>query len=115
MSASSSMTMTRLRPDRDMRPRRLRQLRQLDGEGCALSLHALDADGPAVRLDDLPRDVEAEAEPAVRPCGDRALEAIEDLVDLVGGDADAVVPDHERRLIDAVVDGDDDGSPRTVF
>src|SRR5438105_594422 len=71
-SSSSSSSLANLR-----RGRRHRQ-RQLDGERGAHADFALDADAAAVRLDDLSRDVEADAEAAILARRHRPLEALED-------------------------------------
>jgi hypothetical protein len=62
-----------------------------------------------VALDDLLRDVEAEAEAAVVRRRDlaAAVEALEDLAELVGRDADAAVA-HRGHELAAVLDGDAD-------
>src|SRR5205807_2234711 len=69
--------------------------RQLDGESGALAGRAHHVDGAAVRRDDHLDDVQAETEPAIVPGRDAAAKALEDMRQLVGGDADAVIFDDE--------------------
>src|SRR5512133_612847 len=65
---TSASTWSSLEPDacfsmhRRFRQSRRRRPRQLDREGRALAFRAREGDLPAVRLDDLTGDVEAEAE-----------------------------------------------------
>src|SRR5262249_8670526 len=66
---------------------------QVDGEARAGAERALDADRPAVRLDDAPHDPEAQAKPAEVPDRDGALEALEDALLILGRDPDPVVAD----------------------
>src|SRR2546423_8733689 len=70
------------------------------------ALLALDPDRATVALHDLLGDVEAEAETAVirRRHLASAVEALEDLPDLVGGDADAAVAHRGHELIAAVLE-----------
>jgi len=63
-------------------------------------------DGAAKRRDDLVRDVEPEAQPAVLARGHSALEALEDVWKLVWRNADAVVLHGEKR--GAMLGGDRD-------
>ena len=82
-----------------------------DGEGAALARRALQRDPPGVRLDD-PLD-EAEAEAGAldlrRDDVGRAVERIEDLRLVGGGDADAAIADADldvRRRVKAARDAD---------
>src|ERR1700752_5364312 len=70
----------------------LRQ-RQADGEYRALAFFAGPGDRSVVRLDDGLGDVETEAQAPVVTAGDvaRPVEALEQLRNLVGGDADTAV------------------------
>src|SRR5687767_6473217 len=112
MSWSSSTTRTRGPPRSGARSGSgagmdgSEELGQLDDEAGALAGLALDADRAAMRLDDLPRDVQAEAEAAVGARRDRPLEAVEDPVELLGRDADAVVAHLHGDGVDAVLQGD---------
>src|ERR1051326_3428537 len=69
--------------------------RQLDGKGGALADHALDTDAPAVLLDDLPADAQAQSGAAVavlvRLFG--GVERLENEAKLIRSDADAAVGD----------------------
>src|SRR3954467_9904786 len=86
----------------------LRLQRQLDREGRSLAGDALHPDLPSVRLDDVPRDPQSEPEPAIlsRPFG--ALESLEDLLLVVGRDANPAVrhPQHRAGTLDSRLDVD---------
>src|SRR5947208_1055041 len=69
--------------------------RQLDREGRPLARYAVDADRPAMGLDDLGRDIETEAEPPEVLRRGRALVTIEHRGESLGGDPDAMIGDHE--------------------
>src|SRR5438270_90503 len=92
MARSSSMTRTRPIPGR-CNAIRSGGGGQLDAEGGAFSLLALDLDAAAVGLDDALGDGEPQAG-AFGVAGEQvvgAIEALEDALALVGADADAVV------------------------
>jgi hypothetical protein len=69
--------------------------RQLDRERGAGARLALDADRSAMRLDDLARDVQPEPEPTTLARRLRLLVAVEDPLDVLGGDADPVIDDDQ--------------------
>ena len=68
---------------------------QLDGERAAAPGFALNADPAAVRLDDATHEVQAEAA-ALNLASDRltpAIERLEDVLPIFGGDPDAAIFD----------------------
>src|SRR5262249_49806057 len=67
-------------------------LRKLEREATSPSDLALDDDAPAVRLDDVPHDGEAETGSAHVPAVRHLREALEDAVLLLGGDPGAGIP-----------------------
>src|SRR4051812_791046 len=86
----------------------LRLQRQLDRERRTVAGDALHPDLPSVRLDDVSRDPQSEPEPAVlsRPFG--ALESLEDLLLVLGRDADPAVrhAQHRAGTLDSRLDLD---------
>src|SRR6185436_9277336 len=82
------------------------RMRQLYGEARAAVDAGADRDAPAVALDDLLCDREAEARAAEAACRDlvAAPERLEDDLPQLLGDAGAVVLDHERRVRSAGLD-----------
>src|SRR5690606_19890769 len=94
------------------RPARAGGTGQLDREGGPLARAARRAQRAAVRCDDPRRDVEAETEAAEVLHRDAALEAAEEPLALLVGDADPAVADHHPRLSVRRVDRDLDRAPR---
>ena len=68
-------------------------------------------DGAVVGRGDLGDDGEPEAGPGTLRRGSRAVEAVEDPGEPVGGDAGAVVADLDDHAVVVVVGGDDGGGP----
>src|SRR5262245_9852688 len=91
-------------------PRRDARDEKREVERGADTLGALHPDGAAVALDDLLADVETQAEAAVIGRRDlsSAMEALEHLRQLVGGDADAAITDRRNEVIALVLDADHD-------
>ncbi len=85
--------------------------RKHDVEGCSGAKVALRPDGSTVLLDDASADSKAEARAALLPgVGSLDLmEAIEDGIELVGGDAAALVGDLEQDGVGGGLDMDTDG------
>src|SRR5215470_2292381 len=71
--------------------------RQIDPEHGASTRLALHLDLTSMRLDDLAGDPEAQSHPPVRAPGDRPLEAVEDLGQVLLAHPDALVPDADPR------------------
>ncbi len=94
----------------------MRRARQLEPEAGPLPLLAANADRAPVRLDHGLDDRQAEAGSLdlVADGAARAEEAVEELVDLVGRDTDALVLDLEREALGARLERDPDGSPRSL-
>ena len=61
---------------------------------------------PAVRLDDLPRQPQADAEAAELPARHRAHEALEDALLIFGADAEAAILDGDDGAIAVGAHGD---------
>src|SRR3954469_15537275 len=78
-----------------------RAIWDVQAEGRALALAGLHRDGPAVVAGDVANDREAEAgAPGTTRTGAiDTIEAFEDPVEVVRGDADAAVGDHERHAV----------------
>src|SRR5215471_21832169 len=70
-----------------------RHPRQLNAKARPLPRAALDADGAAVRLDDLAHDPQPQSEPTIVIDRNQALEFLENLGLLLGGNADTVIHD----------------------
>src|SRR4029079_3601972 len=71
--------------------------RQGEAENAAAALAPSDPDPPAVALDDLAADGEADARALVGLALVQALEHLEDVLAVFGRDADAGVGDRDRR------------------
>src|SRR5207244_1821863 len=89
--------------------------RQTYGKPRAIAGLALDHDPAARRLDDLPRDPEAEPETAEIARRHRPFEALEDALLLLRIDANAVVGDLENRLATVGAQLDLDGLAGAIF
>src|SRR5207302_1852767 len=85
--------------------------REHDREDGTLPRRALHGDTSTVRRDDLPGDVEAEAQAAVSGRRDGALEPAEDAVRVLWRDPDAAVAHDERGAPVPGLDDDVDGLP----
>src|SRR4051794_35739099 len=93
-------------PASRLRPRRGARLAgELDRERRAFPDPALHFDGSAVRLHDLPRDVEPQAEAAVLSRRNGALEPLEDAVDSIAGDTDAMIAHGDSSVGTRAFDG----------
>src|SRR4029079_1773654 len=81
---------------------RRREQRQTDRERRSAPGLALDRDGAAHGVDDLPHDPQAQPQAPIVAAGARPLEAPEDASEVVGGHADALVAnDQQRRRVGA--------------
>src|SRR5262245_28501794 len=68
-----------------------------------------------MRARDLPRDPQAESEPADMAGGDGALEAIEDALAIRIGDADPMIAHAHSRVAAVLLHADDDRSTASVL
>src|SRR4051794_34460476 len=78
--------------------------REIDPERGSFADVALDTDVAAVSADDLLGDPQAEPDAADAFCGPRALEAIEDALAVLEGDARSAVAHAEHHPIAAILD-----------
>src|SRR5262245_29543283 len=88
--------------------------RKLDDKGGPLAQAALDPHGPAVCGDDLSRDVQPQAEPAVVE-RHRALEALENALRVGGRDPNSTVAHRQECAGRVAGDGHLDGVAAAVF
>src|SRR5437868_1542952 len=99
---------------RRVEPRRGREW-DFDGERRTLAELTRQANRSTVGFDDLARDVEPEAEPAIRSRGHRTFEAGEQAWDLLGFDPDALIAHREDGGPFGARDADLDRLARAVL